>query len=298
MKVGIIGGGAIGLFFAASLSEWFPVTLFTRTKEQADMINKCGITIEEQGETTIHFIEAIPIAELPRYTPECLFIAVKQYKLPAILSMLEKLGSYPALVFLQNGMSHITSLGTLPHSHVYVAAVEHGVLKCGSGHVDVRGRGKTNLAVYRGKRQKIEAITERTKKSFPFEWRLDYERMLLGKMAANVVINPLTAILRVTNGELVSNPHYLKIAETVYKEFFTIFGDKMNAESWHEIIHICQTTAANRSSMLKDVEFKRPTEVDAILGHVLSEAAEKGIHLPVLESLYHMVKGLEDGWEE
>ncbi|KMY53528.1 hypothetical protein AC623_05620 [Bacillus sp. FJAT-27231] len=298
MKVGIIGGGAIGLFFAASLAAWFPVTLFTRTKEQADVINESGITIEEKGVTTVHFVKAMPIVELPAYTPECLFIAVKQYKLPAILSLLEKITSHPALVFLQNGMSHIAALGKLPHPDIYVAAVEHGVLKYGSNHIGVRGRGKTNIAVYRGSQQAVETVTERTKENFRFEWRLDYETMLLGKIAANVVINPLTAILRVPNGELVNNPYYLKMAETIYREFLSVFENKMKAESWGEIVNICQTTAMNRSSMLKDVEAKRPTEVDAILGYVLSAGAEKGLHLPVLETLYNMVKGLEDGWAE
>lgn len=293
MKVGIVGGGAIGLFFAASLAKWFPVTLFTRTEEQADLINKQGITVEEEGTKSVHFVQALPVDKLHEHEQEYIFVAVKQYKLSRVLSMLEKSRPHEALVFLQNGMSHLNSLTKLAHEHIYVAAVEHGIFKSDPARIHVRGRGKTNLAVFRGNQQAIEEMIEQTKTSFPFRWCDDYEKMLLGKMAANTVINPLTAILRVTNGELVSNPYYLEMAKKVYQEFFAVFANKLNAKSWEEIVHICRTTAGNRSSMLKDIESGRPTEIDAILGYVLSQAAKKEIQLPIIEALYHMIKGLE-----
>lgn len=144
----------------------------------------------------------------------------------------------------------------------------------------------------------MEALEEQTKGSFPFEWHADYEAMLLGKLAANTVINPLTAILRVRNGELVSNPHYTKLAKTVYQEFAAVFINKIKANTWNEIMYICRTTANNRSSMLKDIESGRPTEADAILGYVLSQADEKEMQLPVLAALYSMIKGLEQGEAE
>ncbi|MEK4030292.1 2-dehydropantoate 2-reductase [Pseudobacillus sp. FSL P4-0506] len=298
MKIGVVGGGAVGMFFAASLAEWFPVTLFTRTKEQADKVNQQGIIIEERGTASVHFVQGASIDELPECGLDCLVVAVKQYTLPSILPLLEKTGPYPALVFLQNGMSHIEMIKSLPQKQIYVAAVEHGILKSDLVRINVRGRGKTNIAVFRGDQQAVKGMTEQAKISFPFQWWEDYETMLLGKLAANTVINPLTAILRVPNGELISNPHYLKMAETVYQEFTAVFGKKLNEGAWDEIMHICRTTAANHSSMLKDIESKRPTEVDAILGYVLSQAEEKEIALPVSAALYHMIKGIAYGKKE
>ena len=48
MKVGIIGGGSIGLLLAGRLGKKHEVTLFTRTKSQADQIN-CAGGIEIKG---------------------------------------------------------------------------------------------------------------------------------------------------------------------------------------------------------------------------------------------------------
>ncbi|MFK2824901.1 2-dehydropantoate 2-reductase [Bacillus sp. B190/17] len=293
MKIGIVGGGAVGLYFAASLAEWFPVTIFTRTEEQSAVINERGIVLREGDEETAFFVQARPIDQLTLHSPECLFIAVKQYNLASLLPILNKMDSHPALVFLQNGMGHLTQMKQLIHPHIFVAAVEHGILKSGSARVDIRGRGKTNVAVYRGSCQVIKTVTEQTAEVFPFEWRRNYESMLLRKMAANTVINPLTAMLNIRNGELIANPHYLRIAKMIYKEFSSVFANQVHAETWSEIVHICRTTAANRSSMLRDIESGRPTEVDAIVGYVLLQASEKNIRVPVLEALYEMIKGLE-----
>jgi len=58
-------------------------------------------------------------------------------------------------------------------------------------------------------------------------------------------------------------------------------------------MEICQKTAKNRSSMLKDVEAHRKTEIDAILGYVVLEAEKQNIKAPLTENFYHMLKGKE-----
>ncbi|MDQ7861305.1 2-dehydropantoate 2-reductase N-terminal domain-containing protein [Peribacillus frigoritolerans] len=42
MRIGIIGGGAIGLLFASHLSEKHNVTLYTHTADQASIIQRDG----------------------------------------------------------------------------------------------------------------------------------------------------------------------------------------------------------------------------------------------------------------
>ena len=50
MRIGIIGGGAIGLLFANYLSENHDVTIFTRTKEQAELLNRDGLNFIVNGQ--------------------------------------------------------------------------------------------------------------------------------------------------------------------------------------------------------------------------------------------------------
>ena len=46
----------------------------------------------------------------------------------------------------------------------------------------------------------------------------DYENMLLKKLVVNAVINPLTAILGIKNGELIENPHYFELVKMIFCE--------------------------------------------------------------------------------
>ena len=46
----------------------------------------------------------------------------------------------------------------------------------------------------------------------------DYENMLLKKLVVNAVINPLTAILGIKNGELIENKHYFELVKMIFSE--------------------------------------------------------------------------------
>ena len=49
-------------------------------------------------------------------------------------------------------------------------------------------------------------------------------------------------------------------------------------------------------SMLSDVRAKRPTEVDWLTGAIVREAESTGVPVPIHETLFGLVKGLEHSW--
>ena len=61
---------------------------------------------------------------------------------------------------------------------------------------------------------------------------------------------------------------------------------------------VCEQTAQNKSSMLRDLEEKSPTEIEAIFGYIVEKAIEKEIHTPIIELFYWAVKGKEFRVEE
>ena len=117
--------------------------------------------------------------------------------------------------------------------------------------------------------------------------------MLLKKLVVNAVINPLTAILRVKNGELITNPHYYLLVQLLFKEIEQSLQLQNSKGHFENVIAVCEKTAKNHSSMLRDLEENRPTEVDAILGYILEKAAEREIDTPMISSFYHAIKGKE-----
>jgi 2-dehydropantoate 2-reductase len=61
---------------------------------------------------------------------------------------------------------------------------------------------------------------------------------------------------------------------------------------------IARRTAANRSSMLQDVQRGAPTEIDAICGAIVSAGEQTGVPTPVNRTLWQLVKALEKNSEE
>jgi 2-dehydropantoate 2-reductase len=291
MKIAVIGGGSIGLLFAAYLQTRFDVLLYTRTIEQADEINKTGITVHRGVESFKVNVVAKPLMDrFPNIN--LAIVAVKQYQLESILSQLDGI---PNVLFLQNGMGHLKLFEKLSGCNIFVGSVEHGAFREGPAIVSHNGIGATKAAVVKGDGELLNELAAISSTDFQFLIEEDYYMMLASKLSANAVINPLTAILRVPNGELITNPYFEKMLEDLFTEVVDILGFKDKARQLKYVKDICKKTAENRSSMLKDIESGRMTEVDAILGYLLEQAGDMGKGVPLITAFYHMIKGIEWG---
>ncbi|MEH7118702.1 2-dehydropantoate 2-reductase [Neobacillus vireti] len=298
MRVGIIGAGSIGLLFAACLSRIFDVTVYTRTTEQAAAINQHGVKLLQGPKETVAEVKAMPAAEW-QGSEDFTIIAVKQYQLSSILEKLKHTQFIPEnLLFLQNGMGHLSMLKNFKESNIFVGSVEHGALRESLNTVRQNGAGTTNVAVYKGDKKILQSFADKVKKTFPMTFQEEYLTMLEKKLIVNAMINPLTALLQVNNGELVNNPFYYKVLQKLFSEITSVLNLERPEEYWEQVIKICKKTSDNRSSMLKDIEAKRVTEVDAILGYLINEAGRKGKESPQLETLYYLIKGKESQGEE
>ncbi|MGF2615547.1 2-dehydropantoate 2-reductase [Rossellomorea vietnamensis] len=291
MKVGVIGGGSIGLLFAAYLGKIFEVTLYVKRQEQEDTLNQKGITLREGGTSTSTHIKASNELE-DLGVQDLIIIAVKQYHLEDLYEALTNIPPGIPLLFLQNGIGHLKILEVLPHEHIYVGTVEHGSLKESDHVVAHKGKGKTNTAVYRGNIDLLKELS-RNSRDFPLEVQQDYEVMLLEKLAVNAVINPLTAVLGVKNGRLFEIAEYEALAKEVFNEIILLYPKLKGVLGFEEIKAIAYRTRENTSSMLADIKAKRRTEVEAILGAVIEEADHSRTPLSVIPVLYQMVKGMD-----
>ena len=97
---------------------------------------------------------------------------------------------------------------------------------------------------------------------------------LVEKVAINCCINPLTAVHRVKNGELLSEIHRDQVT-TVITEVSSVLGDlgypALSIALGRRVHEVITDTAENRSSMLNDVIAGRCTEADAIVGWLLRQ---------------------------
>jgi 2-dehydropantoate 2-reductase len=300
MNIAMIGGGSIGLLFGYYLSEVHNVNFYVRTHEQAEKIMNSGLFLQK-GKKMEH-IQAKANA-LPEWSgdEDLTIVAVKQYHLPEVVNLLksnapEYSGSF---LFLQNGMGHLKWINQLKADNVYVGSVEHGAYRTDANIVRQTGLGRTKLALFKG--SSLSAAMEMAKPltQFPFSFEDDYYEMLLNKLVVNSVVNPLTAILRIPNGELLANPFYHSFMKDYFSEISACLDLKNKEKSFANVEEVCKKTAENRSSMLKDIEENRQTEIDAILGFVLEKAKENKKDAPLTAGFYQLIKGKEyKGGEE
>lgn len=294
MNIAIIGAGAIGMLFASYLSRTFSINLYTRSADQAAEINQNGLLLLKETNITKSPINAFPISQWTG-TENFTIITVKQYQLREILDRINSIDKTESLLFIQNGMGHLKFLAELNVKNIFVGSVEHGANRLNAYTVSHNGIGPINAAVYKGNPKKLHDFADRVPTDFKITLKPDYYEMLLNKLIANAVINPLTAILRVKNGELLKNPYYSSLVKNLFDEISTILELKNPDNYFLNIVNICEKTADNRSSMLKDVESGGITEVDAILGYILEEAARKGKEAVLVESYYLLLRGKETG---
>lgn len=294
MNIGIIGGGAVGLLFGAYFCDTFKIHLFTRRKAQAKSITEKGIKLIFQGKESICHISSAIDGYDGLIDQNFIIVAVKQYDVNSLLSVLNKVPKHIPLLFVQNGMGHLEFLHQLSHKTIFVSTIEHGVNRINDHTIIHTGIGNVNVAFYRGEQEEMEQFPLVNHSHFPIRFHRDYEMMLIDKLIANAVINPLTAILKVKNGRLIENPFFYRICLALFDEIKKVFPTLDKEQAWKKVEHICQQTKDNKSSMLKDVQAGRNTEVDAILGYCLKKGAKQGHALPITTIIYEMIKGLED----
>lgn len=127
-------------------------------------------------------------------------------------------------------------------------------------------------------------------------WDADIDAAIAVKFALNCVINPLTALRRCRNGELLEDGDAAtELAALCEETQAALRALGMWARDEALLPHaqrVCRDTARNRSSMLQDVLAGRTTEIDYLTGELLRRARSLGMELPRNAALYGAIRDL------
>lgn len=130
----------------------------------------------------------------------------------------------------------------------------------------------------------------------------DLLKAQLLKLAANCVINPLTAILDVRNGEIMENEMLIPTWHRLLEEILAVFNRLPELQHLpteqrqftfcslkSALVNTVWKTANNSSSMREDIRKGRGTEIKFINGWVVGRGAELGIDCPTNASLTELI---------
>lgn len=219
------------------------------------------------------------------------FVTVKAYDTEEAAKSLAKVD--PGVVCsLQNGIGNEEILAE--HLDNVVGGVTtYGANLKDFGVVVFAGEGVTYIGEFKGKGiEKVERVLKDS--GINVEVVEDIKEKIWEKAVVNSVINPITAIFRVKNGEILRNEFLWEIAKKTAKESEEVareVGYEINAVEAVKIV--AEKTAENISSMLQDVMKGRKTEIDFINGVIVKEGEKRGLDVCYNSFLWRAVKAIE-----
>jgi 2-dehydropantoate 2-reductase len=297
MRIGIVGAGAIGLTFAAGLSRAHDVVLLARRSAVAETIARDGVTIEFGDDVRNARVRATTDAAALA-DREALIVAVKTYSTAEALAPLRGVLASRALVAtIQNGIDNADVVrAALPGARVIAGTTQQGVVRLGDGRVRSVNEGTTIFARDDAAAPTSDGLAQAFA-SAGLDARVadDVDLILWRKLVIVAAINPLGALTSRTNGAVVTDDDLVPLAEALCAEAAAVARAEGvdPGEAWETVAAAARATAANRNSMLQDMDAGRPTEIDAISGAILRRAQARGIAVPVTATMLRLVRARE-----
>ena len=301
-RILIVGAGALGSLLAAHLAlAGQPTVLCGRPSPHLAAIQRHGLILEtDRDRHTVPLATAtIPIATS---AGDLVVLLVKSWATTAALvPWRDLLDPATPILTLQNGLGHEAAIRAAlgPDREVLIGVTAQAALRPSPGVVRHTGTGPTTVGWNQGggSRRLTDLAASLTMASWPTEAVAAIEPWRWRKLAINAAINGLTALTARPNGAVATDSGLRTVAAEVAREVGRVARARGLPLTDDELIavieDVARATAANRSSMLRDLETGGQTEVDAIHGAVLAEADQFGIPVPVTRLLATLIRARE-----
>ncbi len=299
MEILIIGTGALATLFAARLSSaGNDITLLGTWQDGLNALRQNGARLvdDEGGEQRVR----VRVVEQPQDCPDTKYalVLVKSWQTErAACQLADCLASDGLALTLQNGLGNREILGAkLGAGRTALGTTTGGATLLGPGLVKAGGEGLLSLEAHPA----LDPLATALKSAgFKLEIVEDARSLVWGKLVINAAINPLTAMLRVPNGELLERPAARRLMHDLAEEAAAVaaaekvklaFNDPAEAAE-----EVARKTATNRSSMLQDVLRGAPTEIDAICGAITRAGQRHHVPTPANQVCWQLVQALVQG---
>lgn len=297
----IVGSGAIGLLWYSHfyLHNNIDVSCFLyQSPTRKTLHDSILFTSRINKKTTF---PSKVITNSNEHSIDIILVCVKSYQLnQAIVDIQPFITPNTLVITTHNGLGALNTESTqlLQNSNVFDLLTTHGCLKLSDNEIVHTGSGISHLGRKFGPTDPLleKEITQLLHSVLSdVIWCDDILSKQWLKLAINCVINPLTALHNIKNGDLVHKKFENTINQLI-EEIVVIARFKnmnLNKENLKETVYlVAQNTAKNSSSMRCDVQQGRQTEVEYINGYIHRLGQELNIPTPKNTELYQKVLAL------
>ena len=292
----LVGTGALATLFAARLGEaGHSVSMLGTWKQGLQALRENGARIvDADGNERAYKVHATDDPHEVRGAKFAI-VLVKSWQTERAARQLKlSLADDGHALTLQNGLGNRETLTRdLGSGRVSLGVTTTGATLVGPGLVRTGGDGIISI-----EQNQVLGPLEAALRSSNFNLQIvdDAQSLIWGKLVINAAINPLTALLRIPNGELLARPIVRRMMASLASETAEVaaaehvhlpFSNPVSAAE-----DVARKTARNISSMFQDVRRGAPTEIDAICGAVTKRAEFHGINTPYNRACWQLVRAL------
>jgi 2-dehydropantoate 2-reductase len=297
VRVAVLGTGALGCVFAARLAAVAETWMLGSWAEGIAAVRARGVVVHEGDSTWRAPVSAV---DDPAQAPQAdlALVLTKSYQTPRAAQWARAVLARGGLALtLQNGLDNVPRLAEVLGTERVIAGITfEGATLLGPGEVRHAGRGLTCLGAPPESGQGVHSWTDLLRRAgFDAQAAPHIDGLLWGKAVVNAAINPLTALWRVTNGDLLSGERRELLAALVDEAASVAGACGINLpydDAVRRAEEVCRATAGNRSSMLQDVERGRRTEIDSINGVIVAAGRRQGVSAPLNDLVWRLVRAL------
>lgn len=307
-SVCIAGAGAIGSLFTGHLGSIVDTKVLVRRREHADLLNREGIRVS--GKSSLHASVQASTDPADLGDVDLVIIATKASAVEAAAKRLSGHFADAMLMTVQNGLGCedvVARYGDWPliSSITFMSGVRHS-----DTHVEYELDTETWMGPWPGGSAELASVEQVrdliVRSGLKAKAFADVRPAQWSKLIFNSVVNSIGAVTDL--------PHVRAFARTerpsdlgtlVFammeegKRVAAALGIQLYEDPWEMNVRAVshgQTgddDYAHVFSMLSDVRAKRATEIDWLTGAIVRQAKRVGVPVPIHETLFGLVKGLE-----
>ena len=277
------------------------VTLIEVWQEHIEAINSQGLTLNLSGETNIARCTATRPEDFSGGPVDFAILFTKAHQSRAALATVaQAIQPNTPMLTLQNGLGNVETIAEwVAYEQIIAGTTTFPAVLEGPGKIVSPGLGKTRIMTASGQRTPFLEQLAATLDQAGLHCQVDenVEATIWEKVAFNAALNALTTIARSPVKVIADSGHGRELARQVVEEVVSVAraqGIPVNGDTVHASVEMAlRDHREHKPSMLQDLLAGRRTEIDAINGAVVQQAAQLDLAVPVTETLWRLVKLIE-----
>ena len=295
-RIAVVGAGAVGGYFGGLLARAGAPVIFIGRKAFVEAVKQNGLFLD-----TVQFQEQVNVEASTDLAAargaEIILFCVKTTDTAETARALAKvLAPNAVIVSMQNGVDNAEQIESASGLKALPAAVYVAASVPARGTVKHVGRGDIVLGPQNEITERVAAVF--TRANIPCRISENLAGELWTKLVWNCALNAMSALGKVTYGEILASADAKQLLETTVYEVVAVakasgiklagFDDPKTALAGG--YKIAEQMAATRSSTAQDMMRGKKTEIDSLNGFIVRRGKELNIPVPVNHALFTLVK--------